>query len=203
VLDGLGSIHVSDAAGAAQKLFFGQDIDATGFAMPPPPPSGALNVRFASGSLVTATDQAIHVTGGRYPLLFTLGEGDREGAVLVLDGREGGASGDSLVVSGPGASVALRFRPSSGNPPAFELRQNYPNPFNPSTTIAYQLPAKGHVMLKVYDLVGREVETLVNGVEEPGYRSVEWNAAGRASGVYFCRLQAGGVTSVRGLVLLK
>ncbi|MEK9137579.1 MAG: FG-GAP-like repeat-containing protein, partial [Bacteroidota bacterium] len=99
----------------------------------------------------------------------------------------------------------------------FETRlfQNYPNPFNPSTTIQYSLPslsfnqAKGragegsHVTLKVYDLFGREVATLVNGQLGAGSHEVTWDGAGVASGVYFYRLQAGHLVETRKLMLLR
>ncbi len=88
-------------------------------------------------------------------------------------------------------------------PASFALSQNYPNPFNPSTTISYQLPVVSDVKLVVYDVLGREVATLVNGVEEPGSKSVVWNATGVASGVYFYRLWAGDFVQTRKLLLLK
>jgi hypothetical protein len=83
------------------------------------------------------------------------------------------------------------------------LLQNYPNPFNPSTTIKYDLPKDLRVTLKVFNVLGQEVATLVNEEQKAGYRSVEWNAAGVASGVYFYRLDAGSFTSVKKLLLLK
>jgi hypothetical protein len=88
-------------------------------------------------------------------------------------------------------------------PISFALLQNYPNPFNPSTSINYQLPTQSHVTLKVFDLLGREVATLVNGVEEPGFKSVQWNATNFASGAYFYGLDAGSFTTVKKLLLLK
>jgi Concanavalin A-like lectin/glucanases superfamily/Secretion system C-terminal sorting domain/The GLUG motif len=91
-------------------------------------------------------------------------------------------------------------------PTQFALGQNYPNPFNPMTTIAYDIPAAGSqklVTLKVYDVVGREVATLVNETKEAGSYSVQWHASRFASGVYFYRLQAGNYSAVKKLVLMK
>jgi hypothetical protein len=90
-----------------------------------------------------------------------------------------------------------------GSPLAFKLLQNYPNPFNPVTTIDYALSSTVLVILKVYDLLGQEVATLVNGIEDPGYKSVSLDASKLSSGIYFYRLQAGGYTEVKKLVLLK
>jgi hypothetical protein len=83
------------------------------------------------------------------------------------------------------------------------LSQNYPNPFNPTTTILYELPRTSQVTLTVYDLLGREVATLVNGVEEPGHKSVEFNATNLAGGIYFYRITAGDHVLTRKLVYLK
>ena len=86
---------------------------------------------------------------------------------------------------------------------SFVLEQNYPNPFNPSTVIVYKLPAYGSVSLKVYDMLGREVKSLVNEPQSPGSHSVTFNAGSLASGVYLYRLQAGSYTATKKLLLLK
>ncbi len=99
-------------------------------------------------------------------------------------------------------------------PAAYELKQNFPNPFNPSTTITYALPRQSHVVLIIYNILGQEVVRLVDGMEEPGTKSVMWNghsAAGSSvsSGVYFYRLEAAEGESaerfaqVRRLMVLK
>lgn len=92
---------------------------------------------------------------------------------------------------------------TKGLPSAFSLSQNYPNPFNPSTVISYQVPTNSTVMLKVYDVLGREIETLVNGRETAGTHSVTFDGTKLPSGVYFCRLTAPGVNIVRKMLLEK
>ncbi len=85
------------------------------------------------------------------------------------------------------------------------LHQNYPNPFNPSTTIGFTLRGAGvvRVRLAVYDLAGREVRALVDEAKEPGTHKVLFDASGLASGIYFCRMQAGSLTETRKLVLAR
>ncbi len=94
-------------------------------------------------------------------------------------------------------------REPGGNPGSFLLEQNYPNPFNPSTVIGYQLSAVSHVTLKVYDVLGREVATLVDEVQKMGSYEVEFDGSRLPSGVYFYRLQAGTYSRTKKLVLLK
>jgi hypothetical protein len=98
--------------------------------------------------------------------------------------------------------------PKGELPKTYALMQNYPNPFNPETQIRYQIPQSQRVTLKVYNLLGEEVATLVDGIQNAGEHMVRWNgrsASGTAvaSGVYFCRMQAGSFSDVRKLALLK
>jgi len=83
------------------------------------------------------------------------------------------------------------------------LSQNYPNPFNPSTTINYQLPISNHISLKVFDVLGREVSTLVSETKEPGSYSVTLDATNLASGVYFYKLNSGSVVLTKKLMVLR
>ncbi len=85
----------------------------------------------------------------------------------------------------------------------FSLEQNYPNPFNPSTTIEYTIPESGIVTLKIYDVLGKEVATLVNGQNDAGKHKVEFDATGFNSGVYFYRIENGSSIETKKLVLLK
>jgi hypothetical protein len=91
-----------------------------------------------------------------------------------------------------------------GLPKEFALYQNYPNPFNPSTTIRYELPIEASVTLKVYNVLGQEVEILVNSLQQAGKYEIVWNASGYASGFYICRIETRtGFVSIKKLVLLK
>jgi aminopeptidase N len=95
-------------------------------------------------------------------------------------------------------------------PTVFALDQAYPNPFNPSTGIRYSLPVTSHVTLRIFNMLGQEVATLVDGIRDAGYESVEWDASSMASGVYFYRLEATSTadpsrsfSQVRKMVLMK
>ncbi len=88
-------------------------------------------------------------------------------------------------------------------PTDLSLSQNYPNPFNPSTMISYQLPVSGEVSLKIFDMLGREVATLVNGRQSAGKQEVRFDAAGLSSGIYLYRLNAGGEVLTRKMLLVK
>ena len=85
----------------------------------------------------------------------------------------------------------------------YQLSQNYPNPFNPSTTINYQVPSAGLVTIKIYDVLGREVETLVNDEKSQGRYKVEFNGADLASGVYFYRITSNSFTAIKKMLLIK
>jgi hypothetical protein len=103
-------------------------------------------------------------------------------------------------------SVHVDFMTSvwvEARPAAFSLNQNYPNPFNPSTTIRYGLPARLHVSLTLFTTLGQDVATLVQGEQDAGYHEVRFDASGMASGVYFCRMQAGAYVESRKLLLIR
>jgi hypothetical protein len=88
-------------------------------------------------------------------------------------------------------------------PGEYALRQNYPNPFNPTTTIRYELPIDAHARLTVYDMLGKEIATLVDADQEGGYYEVSFGADALASGVYFYRLTAGTYTSIQKMLLVR
>jgi hypothetical protein len=88
-------------------------------------------------------------------------------------------------------------------PAAFALKQNYPNPFNPATRIEYELPTDAFVSLKVYNLLGQEVATLVNESKRAGTYLADWNADGLPSGMYFYKMQAGAFNATRRMMLVR
>jgi hypothetical protein len=88
-------------------------------------------------------------------------------------------------------------------PAAFALKQNYPNPFNPATRIEYELPTDAFVSLKVYNLIGQEVATLVNESKRAGIYVADWNAEGLPSGMYFYKIQAGAFNATRRMMLVR
>ena len=107
----------------------------------------------------------------------------------AIDGLVRSASG----VAASGGSTAARFA----------LSQNYPNPFNPSTLIGYSVPSAGRVSLNVYDVLGREVATLFEGVRQPGSYTARFDGTGLPSGVYLYRLQSGGMVETRKFVIVR
>jgi hypothetical protein len=116
---------------------------------------------------------------------------------------------DTISLSIPGVRRELiAFNPNVVNeedvlPQGVRLFQNYPNPFNPSTVMSYQLPVNSWVTIKIYNTLGEEVATLVDGHQVSGYRFAEWNASGMSSGIYHVRMTAGNFSDVRKIVLLK
>ena len=90
-----------------------------------------------------------------------------------------------------------------GVPIQFNLNQNYPNPFNPNTTIRYQLPKDMKVDIKVFDILGKEVETLVNGYETAGYHTTDFDGSTLSSGIYFYRIKTEEYIATKRMLLIK
>lgn len=124
--------------------------------------------------------------------------------VCLSDYNTGIAVGSSGTILKTGNSYVTNvgedgfYRPNE-----FLLSQNYPNPFNPSTTIKYFIPKFSHVIIKVFDILGNEIETLVNEEKSAGRHELSWNAANIPSGVYLYRLQVGNLVEVKKMIILK
>lgn len=102
----------------------------------------------------------------------------------------------------PNATV-LSVDDNSDIPIDYSLSQNFPNPFNPETSIRYSIPEQSHVTIKVFDILGREVTTLVDGEKNVGNYEVKFNSKKISSGIYFYRIQAGDFLSTKKMIVLK
>lgn len=122
-------------------------------------------------------------------------QGIRNGNDEVLD-----AAYTYLGINGPSSSVNEN---EINTPRIFSLSQNYPNPFNPSTTIRFEIPFASFVSLKIFDILGREIESLVNEQKDPGSYDIPWNAKDFSSGIYFYQLKTDGFARTKKLILQK
>jgi photosystem II stability/assembly factor-like uncharacterized protein len=213
VLAGLSTLVVTDAKGRRQELYFGRggaELRVERFTMPPVPPEGAFDARFGTQSMLAlaagySCDVPIILSSAAFPVTVSWRRGsDTVRAMLIISGRSVNLRGEGgTVVTPEGASIRLAMLNDGEVPTAFQLHQNHPNPFNPATRIRYDLPQAARVQLTVYDITGREVARLVNEEQPAGAYSIQWDATGLSSGVYFCRMQAGSFAATRKLLLLR
>ena len=140
--------------------------------------------------------------GKSLPVLFSGGQATFS-ATLPGYGTAVYILADSAIHLGFPVITSIESGHDNRVPEKYDLAQNYPNPFNPTTRIGFRISNSGFVSLKVYDVLGREVRTLVNEVRQPGIYEVRFDAGGLSSGLYFCRLQAGSYISTKKMMLLK
>lgn len=119
-------------------------------------------------------------------------------SIMILSGPQ-----DSIITITGKIGACVLEGVAEPIPQEFKLYQNYPNPFNPVTRFPFSVAEFGHVSLKVFDLLGREVATIVDEAKPPGSYDIEWNAAMLPTGVYTYRLRAGEFSSLRRLVLIR
>jgi len=181
--------------------------DAFGSLVTPAGTFQALRTKEVSSSETYAPGQPVSKDSSITLIWFT-----KEGYLLSVEPKDGHQSSGSQIISGVSYMIPLGFTgvadQSPGIPAEYTLQQNYPNPFNPSTNIRFSVAQAGHVSLKVYNVLGIEVASIMNEQKEAGTFTVNWNAAGLPSGMYLYRLT---VTSDNGqvfeqakkLVLLK
>jgi hypothetical protein len=161
-------------------------------------------------------DEALHLASVDYWHKYVTGSAVRHGMIpyywdinMGLFNRSTGVILDQgildAIMQGAGIRDTTHVSVDETNliPNEIRLEQNYPNPFNPSTLIDYQIPSTALVFLRVFDILGKEVETLVNRFQNAGSYSVQFNASNRPNGVYFYRLDIGTSQNTKKLLLLK
>ncbi|MDI6804509.1 MAG: T9SS type A sorting domain-containing protein [Bacteroidota bacterium] len=200
-------IEITDAVGNRQKLMFGEadNLSLSFYELPPMPPSGIFDVRFATGSMFAANkENVILISDAEYPIKISWTHDKSVNAKLIVDGNEVSMNKqNSLEITKPVSMMILKFESGSFIPNQYALEQNYPNPFNPTTIINYQLPIDNWVTLKVYDVLGREVATLVDEFKDSGYYEATWDATNIPSGVFFYRMQTGSFSETKKLILMR
>ena len=177
-------------------------------------------------SLLTGSDLTLHTASREYFFQYITNAARRYGMIPYcwendIFNRNNGAVIDHGILNALIRGATSVTERQESLPAQFSLKQNYPNPFNPTTLISFSIPSPLVVSLKVYDVFGREVETLWNELTSAGFHEIHWNAAGLSSGVYFYRLsampsaqrdhvltnglivQSGSFSETRKLVLLK
>ena len=157
-----------------------------------------------------ASNAAINWPATGFPICTA--QNNQVNPVIVVDGNLGAIVAWQDYRSGNNFDIyAARFNTQSilgighngTTASEFILNQNYPNPFNPVTVIDYQLPKSSNVRIRIFDVLGKEVDALVNEVQSAGVHNVTWNAANMPSGVYFYRIDAGSFSSIKKMVLIK
>jgi photosystem II stability/assembly factor-like uncharacterized protein len=128
-------------------------------------------------------------------------------SVFFFDDSNGVAVGDSGLIltttNGGITEISDEINTNSQTLTDYTLYQNYPNPFNPSTTLQYKIPKSGFVTIKIYDVLGREIRTLVNQYQNMGTHEINFSASNLTSGIYFYRMRAGNFIETKKLILLK
>ena len=125
--------------------------------------------------------------------------------VFFVNDNIGWAVGEygTIIKTVTGGITNVKNESTNDNPSVLALYQNYPNPFNPTTTISYQIPELSSVSLKVYDVLGKEITTLVNEEKPIGRYEITFNVAELPSGIYFYQLRAGSFVEIKKMILLK
>lgn len=194
----------------AHKLYLTEkEFDKQFYEMPPEPPSGAFDVRFVDNSLVNnlISDECLMKINSNGDILqVALLKNDLVES-LKLSFYSNGIINETILKTGqtikiPGNVNFIKVEKISQSK-EFALFQNYPNPFNPTTNIRFQLPEASFTTLKIYDIQGRLIETILHKVLDAGIHSIEFDGSKYPSGVYFYELTAGKYKSFKKMILMK
>jgi hypothetical protein len=204
------AIEIKDNTGNSCVLYLAEGGEVS--ELPPLPPHGVFDVRFASNGIVENIGVGRHeilLSSVVYPLKVVVR--GTNGKELWIDGGLGSAMESERLEEGREVTIVQNLsrivlsekRVTADIPRQYELSQNYPNPFNPTTVIRFALPEAGRVHLSLFNVLGEKVAELVDGERGPGNHQVEFNAGGIPSGMYFYRLEAESFVGVKKLVVVK
>ena len=215
------SIHITDASGSNQTLYFNVKLKnpehKLQYSLPPVPPMGAFDARFTGDYRVEESDVAtIRVQSAHYPISitgFNIPQEKESNYVIkeILDDQEVASHvlyKDKKVQISNSQVRLLRLGKIKSVPRVFMVQQNYPNPFNPTTHISYTIPEAEKVTIVIYNTLGQKVKTLTNKEQEAGYYKVSWNGTNNygvqvGSGIYFYRVKAGKFSAMKKMILLR
>ncbi|NWG28045.1 MAG: TIGR03790 family protein [Ignavibacteriaceae bacterium] len=227
-LASLDKFIITDSNGKQQSLYVGNlevepNLENFDWSMPPPVPELGFDARFNYGEIIKVVsidsgivDLEINVESNAYPITLAWELNPENGIeysfigdsglgkiskINIIDGQtkfNKNAQGSIQLFGKVSDSFTLNQVPNK-----FELYQNYPNPFNPVTTIKYDIIKSKDVKLAVYDILGREVATLVNEQQQPGSYEVKFDASNVSSGIYFYQLKAGDFIDTKKMILIK
>lgn len=211
-------LEISDAGGGSQKLYIGVELGDPNlklhYSLPPVPPPGSFDARFAGDYRLMELQQAIvHLQSSHYPLTvrFSNIAGEQYAIREIVENkvvREHVVGNEEQVTINNPLVKVLEVGKVGAVPVSFSVSQNYPNPFNPTTEILYTLPRAEKVSIVIYNTLGQKVKTLVSESQTAGYHSVVWDATNDAgqkvgSGMYLYRVKAGEFSAVKKMLLLK
>ena len=190
-----------------QTLYFGVEIpqeEILSYSLPPKPPAGALDVRYEGDWKVVKDDGNIEIMNNSNELKIDY-EIHQDNWVLInqLTGEEYSLTNSGTIDLVGDVTGFTLMKEDAALPSQYALAQNYPNPFNPVTLIRYSVPASGPLSLKVYDLLGEEVSTVVEGEHKAGIHTAQFDGSHLSSGVYFYRLSSKDHTITKKLILMK
>lgn len=214
ILDNYNSIRFVDKSGLEQTLYFtsNDNIDLKKFELPPLPPSNAFDVRFSSNRILefvqNELEKFINLQGVKYPVKIEWDIKDRN--QYILENSENTQvvmteKGSYALTNSSDSKLSIKMSTNDPKliPYEYSLHQNYPNPFNSITKISFSIPKDEFVTLKIYNVLGIEIATLVNGYKLAGKYELSWDATDVPSGIYLAKLSSGNFKSIKKMLLIR
>lgn len=200
--------EITSGTGHRRNLWIVENSNSSFYEAPPLAPGNNFDIRFTGnlyGESKAKSAYQITIINGEYPLQIKSSVEDEEYDVSgdITKKYYGKLTGDNQIKIVDVKDVSLTFSKLT-IPTEYYLSQNYPNPFNPTTTIKFGLPQDQKVRIVVYDILGQEVERILNDKQlKAGHHTIEWDASKYSSGIYLLNIQAGSFSSVKKMMLLK